>query len=164
MKTRLHMVSARRARMGHAAAFTLIEIMMVVAIIGLTLTMGFPAFHQAMNKQGMGKAESDLVKACQEARRAAIMNNKTVDLVIRPLDHTISVPGAFDTVEIPKSVSIEILGVNFVQLETADEARVHFYRGSTSDEFTIVLHDTGGIYRRIDLDVVTALPTVSDLR
>jgi len=26
------------------AAFTLIEVMMVVAIIGLTLTMGFPVF------------------------------------------------------------------------------------------------------------------------
>jgi hypothetical protein len=112
----------------------------------------------------MGKVERDLVQACQEARRDAIMNNKRTDLVIRPFDRTISVPGAFDTVQIPTSVKIEILGVNFVELENAEEARVHFNPNSTSDEFTIVLHGADGSFRRIDLDTVTALPVVKDLR
>ncbi|HXR05695.1 MAG TPA: type II secretion system protein, partial [Candidatus Acidoferrum sp.] len=42
-------------------AFTLIEILVVVGIIGLTLTMGVPAFVRALHKEGMRKAESDLL-------------------------------------------------------------------------------------------------------
>jgi len=49
---------------GRAGAFTLIEILIVVGIIGLTLTMGVPAFVRAMHKEGMRKAQSDLLEAC----------------------------------------------------------------------------------------------------
>ena len=146
------------------AAFTLIEVMMVVAIIGLTLTMGFPVFLRGIRHEGMGKAERDLVQACQEARRAAIMNNRTTDLVIRPLEHTISVPGDFGPAVIPDDIMIDILGVNFIQLEKADEARVHFFPGGTSDEFTIVLRGADGSARKIYLDTVTALVRVENIR
>jgi prepilin-type N-terminal cleavage/methylation domain-containing protein len=138
-------------------AFTLIEIMMVVAIIGLTLTMSIPSFHHMLQREGIGKVERDLVEACQKARQAAIMNNQTTDLVIRPLDHTFGVPGAFDTVTIPPEVTINALGVNFIPMETQEEARVHFFPKGTSDEFIIILHGYDGSYRTIYLDVVTAL-------
>jgi len=144
------------------AAFTLIEIMMVVAIIGLTLAMGIPSFVRSIKKEGMGKVERDLVQACQEARRAAIINNQTTDLVIRPLDRTFSVPGVFGPATIPNDIVIDIMGVNFIQMEGAEEARVHFHPGGTSDEFTIVLHGSDGSYRTIYLDIVTALPRVED--
>jgi len=153
-----------KSRSRHAGAFTLIEIMMVVAILGLTLTMGVPSFVRSIRREGMGKVERDLVQACQEARRAAIMNNQTTDLVIRPLDRTFSVPGAFESVEIPDGIVIDILGVNFIQLEGADEARVHFFRNGTSDEFTVVLHGSDGSYRELEMDTVTALPHMKDLR
>ena len=154
MKTRSH----------HAAAFTLIEIMMVVAILGLALTMGFPSFVRALRKEGMGKADRDLVLACQEARRAAIMNNQRTDLVIRPLDRTISVPGGFGPEVIPLDVQIDIMGVNFIQMEKAEEARVHFFPGGTSDVFTIVLHSADGAYRKISLDTVTALVRIDNIQ
>jgi prepilin-type N-terminal cleavage/methylation domain-containing protein len=143
-------------------AFTLIEIMMVVAILGLTLTMSIPSFHHMLQREGMGKVERDLVQACQEARRAAIMNNSTTELVIRPLDHTFSVAGAFDMVTIPNDVNIEALGVNFSSLETQPEAHVRFSPKGTSDEFMIVLHGSDGSYRTIYLDCVTALARVEN--
>jgi prepilin-type N-terminal cleavage/methylation domain-containing protein len=153
-----------KTQVRHAGAFTLIEVMMVVAIIGLTMTMGLPSFVRAIKREGIGKAERDFVKACQDARQAAIMKNQRVDLVIRPLDKTFSVPGVFEAVEIPSSVKIEILGINFVELEGAEEARVHFNPNSTSDEFTMILYAVNGRYVRIDLDSVTALTVVKDLR
>jgi prepilin-type N-terminal cleavage/methylation domain-containing protein len=147
-----------------ARAFTLIEIMMVVAIIGLTLTMGFPSFQRAFRREGMGKVVRDLVQACQEARRAAIMDNQPTDLVFRPLDHTFSVPGKFGPATIPNDITIDILGVNFIQMERADEARVHFSPRGTSDEFTIVLRGADGSARKIYLDTVTALVQVEVIR
>jgi len=136
--------------------------MMVVAILGLTLTMSIPSFHHMLQREGMGKVERDIVTACEEARRAAIMNNKTTDLVFHPMDRTFSVPGAFETVTIPNDVDITTLGVNFNSLETQPEARVHFNPKGTSDEFIIVLHGPDGSYRTIYLDCVTALVRVEN--
>jgi prepilin-type N-terminal cleavage/methylation domain-containing protein len=145
--------------------FTLIEVMMVVAIIGLTLTMGLPSFLRVMRKEGMRKAEYEMVEACKDARRAAIMNNQITDLVIHPLLGTFGVAGgASQESQLPNDVTIDILGVNFIQLEKADLANVHFFPNGTSDEFTIVLHSSGGSYIKISLDTVTALPNIEDIR
>ena len=124
--------------------FTLIEVMMVVAIIGLTLTMGLPSFLRVLQREGMRKAEYEMVEACKEARRAAIMNNEKTFLVIHPLLRTFEVPGAYPQKQLPNDVAIEILGVNFVRLDGADQASVCFFPNGTSDEFTIVLHSAGG--------------------
>jgi general secretion pathway protein H len=144
--------------------FTLIEIMMVVAIVGLTLTMGLPSFLRVLQREGMRKAEYEMVEACKEARRAAIMNNEKTFLVIHPLLRTFEVPGAYPQKQLPNDVAIEILGVNFVRLDGADQASVCFFPNGTSDEFTIVLHSSGGAYRKIYLDTVTALPDIQDIR
>jgi prepilin-type N-terminal cleavage/methylation domain-containing protein len=151
-----------KTRTIHAAAFTLIEIMMVVAILGLTLAMGIPSFVRSIKREGMGKVERDLVQACQDARRTAIVNNQPTDLVIRPVDRTFGVPGVFGPVEIPNDIVIEALGVNFNSMVGQDEARVHFTTGGTSDEFIIILHGSDGSYRTIYLDCVTALPRVEN--
>jgi prepilin-type N-terminal cleavage/methylation domain-containing protein len=143
--------------------FTLIEVMMVVAIIGLTLTMGLPSFLRVIERQGMRKAEYEMVEACKEARRAAIMNNQITSLILHPLLGTFEVPGAFKQAQLPNGVIIDILGVNFIQYERADEAKVRFFPNGTSDEFTIVLHSSGGRPLEIDLDTIAALPVVKDL-
>jgi prepilin-type N-terminal cleavage/methylation domain-containing protein len=144
--------------------FTLIEVMMVVAIIGLTLTMGLPGFLRVLQREGMRKAEYEMFEACKEARRAAIMNNEKTFLVIHPLLGTFEVPGAYPQKQLPNDVIIDILGVNFIQFERADEARVCFFPNGTSDEFTIVLHSSGGKYEKISLDTITALPDIQDIR
>src|SRR5208283_5858651 len=107
----------------------------------------------------MGKAESELVEACQSARREAIMNNHVAELAFRPIDGTFEVPGAYARKELPIDVKIDILGVNFIDLTRAPEARVHFFANGTSDEFTIVLESASRAVR-IDLDTVAALPVV----
>ncbi|HEY3863722.1 MAG TPA: type II secretion system protein [Verrucomicrobiae bacterium] len=149
-------------RTASSGGFTLIEIMMVVAILGLTLTMSIPSFNHMMHREGLRKTERDMVEACQAARRAAILGNSDVYLIIRPQDHTFNVPGAFDAVTIPADVSIDVLGINFNSLETADEARVKFTGKGTSDEFMILLHGPDGAYVTIYLDCVTALVRVEN--
>jgi len=152
----------RCARAG--GGFTLIEIMMVVAIIGLTLMMGLPAFLHATQREGMRKAEYDVVTACQEARRAAIMNNQRTDLVFHPLDGTFEVPGAFKMARLPVDVSIDTMGVNFIESKNLEQANVHFFPNGTSDEFTILLHSNGGQMIEIDLDTIAALPVIKNIR
>ncbi len=137
---------------------------MVVAIVGLMLTMGVPAFLKVMRREGMRKAEYDMLTACKEARRAAIMNNQETSLVLHPADRSFEVPGAFKLTELPADIVIDTLGVNFVELRNADQATVHFFPNGTSDEFTILLHAGGGSMIEIDLDTIAALPVVKDIR
>ncbi|MGZ4963386.1 MAG: pilus assembly FimT family protein [Limisphaerales bacterium] len=144
-------------------AFTLIEIMIVVAIMGLVLAIGMPSFVKTLHKEGMRKAVDDIMEACQAARSDAIMKQKTADLVFHPVDGTISAPG-FKGATLPSNVEIQILGVNFVQFERAEEAKIHFFPNGTSDEFTIVLQDDQFQTRQISLDVMTALPDVEVIK
>jgi general secretion pathway protein H len=144
------------------SAFTLIEVMVVVAVIGVIMAMGVPSVVRSFRKEGMRKATSDLVEACNEARATAILSGTISDLVIRPQEGSISA-GKFSA-NFPGNVWIEILGVNFVELQEADEARVHFYPNGTSDEFTIVLQSDEDKAQKISLEVVTALVNVEVLR
>lgn len=143
-------------------AFTLIEIMVVVAIMGIVLAMGVPSLVRASRKEGMRKAVSDIIDACSDARADAILNSKTSDMVIRPLDRTIS--GGKFTATFDDNISIETLGVNFQELKDAEEAKVHFYPNGTCDEFTIVMQSSDDKGRQIDLEIMTGLAEVKTLR
>ncbi|HWF19189.1 MAG TPA: type II secretion system protein [Verrucomicrobiae bacterium] len=143
--------------------FTLIEIMIVVSIMGLILAMGMPSFVKTLHKEGMNKAVKDIREACLAARADAILHQKTADLIFHPADRTISAPG-FKEATLPNNVEIQILGVNFVQYERADEAKIHFFPNGTSDEFTIVVQDDQFQTRQISLDVMTALPEMEVIR
>ena len=106
--------SPRAGRTPRTGAFTLIEIMVVVGIIGLTLTMGVPAFVRALHKEGMRKAESDLLEACQKARGGAIIHAQPQNLIIHPAERTFEAPGAFPATTLPDGVSIGSIVVNDV--------------------------------------------------
>jgi len=170
------------------AGFTLIEIMIVVGLLALIVGMGVPSLLSAMHKEGMRKAVSDMVEACNSARASAILTSQPVDLVIRPFEKTIAVSaassptsgdgdsGPFSTGDtpveavkgfsgaFPQGIHIEILGVNFQEMQEAEEARIRFYPNGTSDEFTIILRSDSNEYRKITLEIVTALPEVEVVR
>jgi prepilin-type N-terminal cleavage/methylation domain-containing protein len=65
-------------------AFTLIEIMVVVAIMGLILTMGVPIVYKIWHQAPMSQAIRDLTDICKTARREAITQGRQVDLVFHP--------------------------------------------------------------------------------
>lgn len=168
-------------------AFTLIEIMIVVGLLAIIVGMGVPSLLSAMRKEGMRKAVSDVVDACNAARASAILTSRPVDLVIRPFERLINVSAAssdsatggdsgspmeetpVEAVKgfsgtFPQSVHIEILGVNFQEMQEAEEARVRFYPNGTCDEFTIILRSDSNEYRKITLEIVTGLPEVEVVR
>ena len=139
--------------------------MMVVGIIGLTLTMGVPAFVRAMHKEGMRKAQSDLVEACQKARGGAILSAKPQQLIINSMEGSFEAPGAFPRTTLPEGVSIGLISVNDIEREHDDVVVVRFYPKGTSDDFTIVLrNDNDGSQWSLTLDPVTALADITTSR
>jgi len=143
-------------------AFTLVEIMIVVALIGMMAAMGAPAFIKAMRKEGMNKATSDLMEACKQARATAILSGHPAQLIFQPTAGHFSAGKISAT--IPPNVHILSLGINFVEYTDADYAAVTFYQTGTSDEFEITLQDDTGEMKMVFLDIVTGCALVKDPR
>ena len=143
-------------------AFTLLEIMVVVAIIGLIFLMGIPAIREATHREAMSQAIRDMAEACKDARARAILGSKPAELRIFPHSGRIeigdvssapavddasagsapgkSVPGFSG--QLSDHLTIEKLYVNFFEFQEAEVARVRFYPNGTSDEFLMVLHSS----------------------
>jgi type II secretion system protein H len=75
--------------------FTLIELMVVVAIMGIVMTIAIPTIYQQFHPESMRKAVSDVMEACSHARARAILNGTETDLVIRPAERQFTVSAAF---------------------------------------------------------------------
>jgi len=67
-------------------AFTLVELMVVVAIMGIVMTLAIPTIYQQLHPESMRKAVSQVMEACSHARARAILNGVDTDLVIHPAD------------------------------------------------------------------------------
>jgi prepilin-type N-terminal cleavage/methylation domain-containing protein len=73
------------------AAFTLIELMVVVGIIAVVMTMAIPTIYRQLHPESMQKAVSDIMEACSHARATAILNGTESVLTIMPQDRQIQV-------------------------------------------------------------------------
>ncbi len=135
-------------------AFTLIEVMIVVAIIGLIAAMGVPSILQTLRKDGMRRAIGDVKDAMDAARARAIFSGQTTEVVFHPLEKKI------DSTVLPDGVDIAMLDINLLDYGASEEARVHFFPNGTCDELMLVLHSRDE-WEKITLEFSTALASVS---
>src|SRR5471030_2136853 len=80
------MKTAAASKKNSRDAFTLIEIMIVVGIIGLMTAISVPSILQSLQKEGMRKAVSDVVDICGDARSHAILSGQTCDVTFHAAD------------------------------------------------------------------------------
>lgn len=142
--------------------FTLIEIMIVVAIIGLMLAMGAPTLLKMLQKEGMRKAVSDVTELLGDARADAVLHDHDACVLFRPGDNRLD--SSFGkSVTLPAGISMEAIGINLMDFSQSEESRVWFYPNGTSDELTLVLH-SGSDWRKITLEFSTAIATAGPLK
>jgi prepilin-type N-terminal cleavage/methylation domain-containing protein len=171
---------------GSRKAFTLIELMVVVAIMGIILATGIPSFYRILKKGEMRKTTSDVVELLSNARARAIFRGAPTDVMFYPLQHRLAIAGgggppAGQTsggtaaespsssensglgVQIPDNISIEMLDINLSEYKESDWARVRFYPNGTSDELTLILHSNKNEWKKITLEVTTGLASVDNV-
>jgi type II secretion system protein H len=170
------------------AAFTLIEIMIVVAIIGLVAAMGVPSILQTFRKEGMRQTLSDVLQVLSDARARAIYSGRTAQVVFHPAEKRMeiadaptdaapaplagapannsgstprpSLPITQGSVVLPNNVDIAMLDINLFDYGASEVAYVRFFPNGTCDELTLVLH-SGDEWQKITLEFSTALASAA---
>jgi prepilin-type N-terminal cleavage/methylation domain-containing protein len=154
-------------------AFTLIEIMLVIAILGLVLGIAVPPLYQAVKKEPMRKALTGVSQACEMARAQAILQGNIVNLNFLPQERTFSVegggavgahPGASSSGGIADSIIIEMLDVNLNEFRDQESARVRFFPNGTCDELTLILRSSRNEWYKLTLEPTTGNVSVGDVR
>lgn len=60
---------------GKALGFTLIELMIVVAVIGILAAIAYPSYQDSVRKSRRGQGKADMVELAQRAERFYTVNN-----------------------------------------------------------------------------------------
>jgi type II secretory pathway pseudopilin PulG len=68
--------------------------MIVVAIMGVVLTMGVPIVYKIRHRAPMSQAVADIVEVCSHARALAILQGRQVDVVFHPREGRFEVAAA----------------------------------------------------------------------
>jgi prepilin-type N-terminal cleavage/methylation domain-containing protein len=174
-------------RHASASAFTLIEIMVVVAIMGVILTIGIPSIYQLSKKEGMRKAAEDVLEVCKNARAQAIFRGSPVEVVFHPIERRFEIgggsasqsqdepdfivekpaphAGSGQSGQLTEDIGIGMLVVNGLNYRESEWTRVRFFPNGTSDEMRLVLTSDKGEARGMELEVTTGLVIlVNDIR
>jgi prepilin-type N-terminal cleavage/methylation domain-containing protein len=163
-------------------AFTLIELMVVVGIMGILMTMSVPLVYKVTRREPLNKAVRSVVESCSHARARAILKGRMTELVFFPQERRFEVvhgaphrrPSQEEGADpepprpapeglsghFPESIAIEMLDVNLIEYKDKEMARVRFYPNGTCDEFTLILRSDKGEWIKIWLEITTALAEV----
>ena len=88
----MNVIRPTRQRAGPAGggrAFTLIELMIVMAIMAVVMTLSIPTFYRSLEKDTIRRATQRVLDLCAEARAQAIVSGQPCDLLIRPAERTL---------------------------------------------------------------------------
>jgi Tfp pilus assembly protein FimT len=159
--------------------------MIVVAIMGIVMTMSVPIVYKVWRKAPMRKAVADVVEVCSHARARAIMQGTMTQVTFHPKENRLEVSGVASpprsageegatpevhaapatgsglSAQLSSDIIIEELDINMsgIEFNDAETATVRFYPNGISDEMRMILFD-GRDRIGIELEITTGLASV----
>lgn len=133
-------MSATGSRAIASAGFTLLEMLVVLAIAGLIAGLGFPRLQGQVTAQEMRTGVASVTALLRRARAAAVRSGVPTNVVVAPQGNAIRIVGAAP-LALPASVRV-----------TAD-APLTFYNDGSAQGGGIAVAGAG---RRVRIDVAAA--------
>ena len=162
-------------------AFTLVEIMVVVAIIAILVGISVPTIRAYFNQAPLEKAISDLEGLCRTARAEAIVKQRSMLLTLNDGDNSLTLATAPRVVSEPDEVTgelvrtteeasvldqvtldVELQIIEPQSLELGEDLQIRFYPNGTSHPLEVTITSGGEGYRLV-LDPVTGHAKVTNL-
>jgi prepilin-type N-terminal cleavage/methylation domain-containing protein len=178
-----------KVRGSRFAAFTLIEIMIVVGIIAIIMAISIPSIYQQVHQDSIRKAVQDVTEACFEARSQAIMSGHTAELSIKlnaPRTITVTLTGQTSEGYVggddgggtssggggtvfSRRFSDHLTGIEAETFKAADreldnEMICKFYANGTCDPMRVLLRADTGEGRIITTDAITGVADVEVMK
>ena len=159
-------------------AFTLVELMVVVAVLGVIIGVGVQSFRSFIEKEPLEQAISDVEGMCRQARSDAIINKRTMELVLNDMEESLILRSAARTVmgmdpdtgeeanlveqgEVLERVelAVDLQIIEPVDDEFVGQLELRFYPNGTAEPVDLRVTDGNEAYI-LSLDPVTGQTTV----
>ena len=138
---------------GASAGFTLIELIVVLAIMGLVVALASPRLHRALPGAELAASAQELAAALRRTRARAIAQGHRAALLI-DIDAARYAPAGAAGRPLPKGVEVEIETAAVALDPVARRAAMIFYADGTAAGGRIVLRRGARAYR-LDIDWLT---------
>ena len=128
--------------------FTLLEIVIAMAIAGLVLAVGVPSAARFYESMQYRAAVRDVVTLLSSARHGAVQQGRAVDVEINPRAKIVTLAGT--VTQLPAALGLTVSSA--AELNSEDTAVIRFYPegGSSGGEVSIDMPGRSGV--RISVD------------
>jgi prepilin-type N-terminal cleavage/methylation domain-containing protein len=152
--------SISRARSG----ITLIELMVVVAIISLIAAISFPAVTSGIDSLRVGQAANSIVSLLNSGLNRADRQQLLVEIIVSMAENTLTLrsadPNFIRILEMPDGVKIARVLPEIPGVEAAPVRSYVLYPGGTVPRFGIELTNRRGDRRLVRVDPITGSPII----
>lgn len=140
-------MTGRRPRQ---SGFTLVELLVVLAIIGLLLSLVPVAFDRVLPGLELDSTTRDLAAALRQARSRSIRDNRDIALILDLDGRRYQVEGVGRVHEIDEAIEIRLLTAA-EELEGEGRGRIRFFPDGTSTGGRVTL-SAAGASRTVEVD------------
>ena len=116
---------------GNSSGFTLVELLVVLAVLALALAIVPPSLSGAIDKARFRNAQWDLVSALRHARSQAVNSQQAATVDINVKQGTMQVAGRRRDLSIPDDVDLTLVTAQREQLSEYEGA-IRFYPDGSS--------------------------------
>ncbi|HUS05131.1 MAG TPA: prepilin-type N-terminal cleavage/methylation domain-containing protein, partial [Bryobacteraceae bacterium] len=150
----------------HSAGVTLIEMLVVVALIGLVAAVSFPSVTSGIDSIRLRSATDTVVSFLNAGLNKAERQRQPVEITISKADNTLAMrsldPGFFRSVQMPEGITIVRLWPEIQGLEETSRSFL-LYPDGVVPRLGVELANRRGVHRVVRVDPITGVPLVEQM-